>query len=384
MISDKNLKLRIELISPFFLALWLTIPNLLVFSSLISAIIQEIVFLLGIFIYFFVFGLKFYRISNINLLVFFAFFIPIVFSFLFNLDKPIILISALNFLIFAYVLAIFSQIKPNIFFDGFRYYSIFNFLILLILYFIFSSSSQGRILIEGVQPNYIGLVCLTVALTSVLIKNKILMFFIYSFSLYLSYYISSRTTMLCLILLGFLLLLMKIKSYPKTLIIFCSFSILTFLLYLENILLFFNDVFMLDDSYRGVDTGFSGRSDRWEITFNYIKENILFGVGFKAGEETLGFTTDNGYISVFLELGFWGILNYLIVIIMSIIFSLKIFIHKFCSPQYLFCACVVLVFVIYCFFEQRYVNFGNPLSFMVFFSIFTLFLMNFRKASLND
>lgn len=384
MIFNRNLKLRTTLISPFFLALWLTIPNLLVFLSSNSPLIQEVVFLLGIFIYFFVFGFNLYKISSINLLVFLAFFIPIIFSFLFNLNKPIVLISVLNFLIFAYILAIFSQIKPNIFLEGCRLYSIFNFLILIFLYLLFSASSQGRILIEGVQPNYIGLVCLTVALTSVLIKNKILMFFIYSFSLYLSYYISSRTTMMCLILLGFLLLVVKIKNYPRTLVIFCGFSVLTFFLYLENILLFFNNIFMLDDSYRGMDTGFSGRADRWEIAFSYIKENILFGVGFKTGEETLGFTTDNGYISIFLELGFWGILNYFIVIMISIFFALKIFTNRFINDQYLFCSFVVMVFAVYCFFEQRYVNFGNPLSYMVFFSIFTLFLINFRKAIPSD
>jgi O-antigen ligase len=384
MFLNKDFEIKKNSISPLLLALWLTIPNLLIFSSTSDPIFQELVFLFGVFIYLFVFGFNFYKISNNNLLIFLALLIPIILSFLFNFEKTNIIISVFNFLVFSYLLIVFSERNPLVFFNGLKFYSILNSIILLIIYILFSGVSEGRILIEGVQPNYIGLVCLTIALTSILFDNRLLKFLIYVFSLYFSYYISSRTTMMCLIFLGILIVMVKIKNKPKTLVFFLSSLVFVIFLYLDELFLFFNNIFMLDDGYRGLDSGFSGRTERWEIAFNIIKDNILFGIGFKTGEEALGFTTDNGYISVFLELGFWGIVNYLLIILMSSYIALKSIFSETINKEYKFCGFVVLVFCFYCFFEQRYINFGNSLSFMVFFSIFTLSCINFKRFSLND
>ena len=70
----------------------------------------------------------------------------------------------------------------------------------------------------------------------------------------------------------------------------------------------FSDAFMLDDQYRGMGTGFSGRTELWEQGIAEIKDNPIFGVGprmevnYVSG---LGYS-HSGYISTFAQYGVVG------------------------------------------------------------------------------
>lgn len=367
-----NVKFDKNYIWILLFSIWLTIPNILILTSNLNLILQEIVFLFIIFLYIFKFGFRILKISKINFIIFLVFLFIILFSMIFNIDRYNVLINFINFIIFYYCIAIFSEKHPELFLKSLKLYSLINLIILfLVVYLNYGSSLRG--LIDGVQPNYIGLICLTVALSSIIFQNKIYTSLILLSSLYISYLVSSRTTMVCIVLITLFFIYNQLRK--KIVNLFFSINLLIILLILnyDQLLSVISDYLMLDDSYRGLDSGFSGRSDRWAVAFNYIENNLFFGVGFKEGEKTLGYTTDNGYVSVLLELGIVGFIFYLTLFLSALWISFK-FRNK--NSYMKFNMITIFIFLIYCFFEQRYINFGNALSYIVFFSLFSVLNLN--------
>jgi hypothetical protein len=63
-------------------------------------------------------------------------------------------------------------------------------------------------------------------------------------------------------------------------------------------------VFELDSKYRGLQTGFTGRTDIWRDTLDRLSDGSwLTGNGYRTGEERVGASLDNGYLTILFELG---------------------------------------------------------------------------------
>src|SRR5262249_33853758 len=72
-----------------------------------------------------------------------------------------------------------------------------------------------------------------------------------------------------------------------------------------------SNVFKVDDPRRGVDSGFTGRTELWEETFNVWERSPLLGVGFHQHElmmNSLG--AHNAYLAMLADTGIIGLSLY--------------------------------------------------------------------------
>lgn len=67
------------------------------------------------------------------------------------------------------------------------------------------------------------------------------------------------------------------------------------------------ETFAIDDAYRGLGTGFTGRTERWQAGWELFIKYPVFGVGFR-GHQLVGEVPDvhNGYLAHLIETGIVG------------------------------------------------------------------------------
>lgn len=371
-----NKKLSISVL----ISIWLSLPNIYLFFFEENLFVQQAIFMFLIVIYFINFGLKIKKIDKESIYVIVLLIFCMLFSLIFNIDNIVIVAFIFNFILMVYFISSHVKYDSYAFFDGFKFYSIANVFLLYSIYFLFGLQESSRSIIEGVHPNLFGLVCLTIALCSILMNRIKYTFLFMILSLYISYIVSSRATMMCIMVAFLMYLYVNLKNRILLKINIFFISSLLGIIYFDSIYAYFRQVFMLDDEYRGVGTGMSGRTERWEIAFDIIGENPIFGVGFKMAEPTLGFTIDNGYLAVLLEMGMFGMVAFIIILSLPIYFSIKtVFFGKNHNKESIFVAISIIVVLIYMYFEQRYINFGNPLTIIFFFAIFYSYSSLFNR-----
>jgi O-antigen ligase len=123
---------------------------------------------------------------------------------------------------------------------------------------------------------------------------------------------------------------------------------------------------MLNDKYRGIDSGFSGRGERWIYGISVWFENFFIGVGYGNSVEYIGFSLDNAYLTILVELGLVGMLLYLSIIVISIKRAIKFKLTK----KLLF----IIIYLLYGLFEKRYFSIGNSFSILYLFTIYAIFI----------
>ena len=148
------------------------------------------------------------------------------------------------------------------------------------------------------------------------IHLKILCIFIFIVVFYCLIISSSRAALLNIVIfsLVFLFLTKGIKSFLYMLV----FGIIFF------VVVYISFIYILDDSILdyslsrlgigSVDLGTlsSSRLDNWAAYTQIIKDNFLFGLGYKAALETYGLQVDNSFMSVLLEFGILAFLSFLL------------------------------------------------------------------------
>jgi O-antigen ligase len=121
--------------------------------------------------------------------------------------------------------------------------------------------------------------------------------------------------------------------------------------------------FLWSDPHRGIDSGMSGRLYTWIKTAELIRDNWIFGVGFRAHESYIAASSaHNGYLATMAEIGiigFGAIITFILrrqfrlfaswrfdtsVVVLNVLFPLSI--------GYLLIAI----------FERYLINIGNPVS----------------------
>jgi len=118
-----------------------------------------------------------------------------------------------------------------------------------------------------------------------------------------------------------------------------------------------HDLLLVDDPYRGVGTGFSGRSGIWTETFDLWLTHPVFGVGFRQHEQFLaGLPAHNAYLAMLADTGLLGLAVYLVLLVRSLLASWNIGDRR----TRRFVVSLLVTYVIIGFFERRAINVGNP------------------------
>ncbi|MBV6550775.1 hypothetical protein KTN00_07025 [Acinetobacter soli] len=370
----KSYKLKAgDILALSFLFLWLIVPVWLILTNKSSTFLLTLNFLLCLIVSGILFHEKFNIPSQKNIGIIFIIFSCIFLSFIFNIDKINIFLNIILYLILALFLVQMAEKKYEYFLLTLKFYSLVNVSNLLYIYIKYGNSFEGRSIIEGVSANPLGLICISGALGCLLFNKRTVRILLLSVYLLLTISVSARSAILCISIL-----------YAYEFFYVLKRNTLCFLLGLVGIsgLIFWkynffysilSEIFLFDDSYRGLDSGGSGRIEIWSRIPEYLNGmSVFFGVGFKEGKEVLGSTIDSAYASIILELGFLGGGTLIFLMLLLLIKSLKN-ILLVNNKNIIFCSLVIVTYSIYGVFESRYINFGNPYTFIYFFSIFYLF-----------
>ena len=368
-------------ITLFALVCWMIIPNILTFINISNVFVLQGTFLLLPVAYFLRFKLRLIKMSGSNILLFFLLFIPIILSLVFNLTDIITFINIINFFLLYFMVSAFVEIDFDLLKKALIIVIFFN--IALIIYMLLLTGFGSRITATGVQPNFIGLTAVTIVLSSLLIGKKpiIILMVIFSFAVCVS--VSTRAAMVCILISMFIYGTVIFKKMSNRYRLAVGIVVLLILLAsLQEIYQLLFEALQVDSSSRGLDSGLSGRTARWTTALLLWSQNALFGIGFKRGDVVLGFSTDNAYISVLLELGIVGFSAYLIFCLSIVIISLKVLVGKEVNTNLYFAAIVSLTYFFYGLFERRYINFGNQLTYIFFIALISLFSK--KSSSVNS
>jgi O-antigen ligase len=141
----------------------------------------------------------------------------------------------------------------------------------------------------------------------------------------------------------------------------------------------FQDLFMFNDKYRGIESGGSGRGELWTAAIALWQAQPLFGVGFKGHILLMPdqMPAHNAYIAMLADMGIAGLASYLLMVSPAICYIFRP--RARYTPQYPQWTTIILTYVLYGLFETRAFGFGNTYSI-----IFMLVVFNCSKRSLFD
>ncbi len=137
------------------------------------------------------------------------------------------------------------------------------------------------------------------------------------------------------------------------------------------------------------DNFFTNRLDIYDHIYMSIRQKPLFGTGTASANEILGVGGHNIYLTVFMENGIFGFIIFVLCVLCSVFYSLKVIYRQSQAhcydylPGLLFALFVQLFFVVYGFS-------GNPLydNYIFYIYIFSLAIVKnsdimYKKTSLN-
>jgi O-antigen ligase len=140
------------------------------------------------------------------------------------------------------------------------------------------------------------------------------------------------------------------------------------------------NVFQLDSPTRGVDSGFTGRTELWAATVDLWLKSPLLGVGFRQHEQFLPYMAPahNSYLAMMADTGLLGLFVYLALLVGSLIASFGIADQR----TRRFVLTMIVGYIVIGFFDRRTINGGNPFSlFFLLCCSMALVDQSLRKAS---
>jgi O-antigen ligase len=117
------------------------------------------------------------------------------------------------------------------------------------------------------------------------------------------------------------------------------------------------DVLLLGSPTRGLDSGFTGRTEIWTATIDLWLKHPFLGIGFRQHEQFLaGAPAHNAYLAMLADTGVLGLIVYLVLLITSLAASWGIE-----DPRTRrFIMAVIVTYIVIGFFDRRTINAGNP------------------------
>ncbi len=131
--------------------------------------------------------------------------------------------------------------------------------------------------------------------------------------------------------------------------------------------------FALDDRYRGLDSGGTGRLETWNAAWNLFLSHPVLGVGFRVHETLLKMNTSahNGYLALLAEI---GLIGFAAVVYFTLAGLWRIW-RRSQDPSQTYTYSVLLGlacgYFVLAVFERYFINVGNPTSLLFLLSILT-------------
>ncbi|MGZ5179614.1 MAG: O-antigen ligase family protein [Ramlibacter sp.] len=116
----------------------------------------------------------------------------------------------------------------------------------------------------------------------------------------------------------------------------------------------------VNDPYRGLSSGASGRTELWAAALELWKENPFFGVGFKGHPPLMPnhMSAHSGYLAMLAETGIVGLAGYLVICGAALVGALR----WRRDPARQTALALLVSYLFYGLIEYRSVGFGNPYS----------------------
>lgn len=138
----------------------------------------------------------------------------------------------------------------------------------------------------------------------------------------------------------------------------------------------------LESRYRGLGSGLSGRLPRWSATVAAINRQGFwtFGAGYRTATGNLGFSVDNGYLTIIYEQGLVGLLAILAQIAWVLVMLARQSLHAWDSRDRTFvlaASAIIVSLLVNNIFDRYLFGIGNP------FSLLALFFLISRRSQLG-
>ena len=158
----------------------------------------------------------------------------------------------------------------------------------------------------------------------------------------------------------------------------CAIMTLTGFHVLDSIGQSFAHLFMINDKYRGISSGGSGRDYLWTAAMQLWEAEPIFGVGFKGHTLLMPdqLPAHNAYIAMLADMGLVGLTSYFLMMSPAIYFVFKP-IRRFVEDP--LPVTVIATYILYGAFEVRAFSFGNTYS-----VVFLLIVFNCSRWRLTE
>jgi O-antigen ligase len=226
---------------------------------------------------------------------------------------------------------------------------------------------QGRLSASMTShPNFLGLVAFGILMCALLVSNRLVAGLLIVSNLLVIVATQSRGSLVAS-LLGLLaygaLRARQLQRHTTLVVVAVAMVLILFLpWYLEGVQTSVSSLLFLDDKYRGLGTGFTGRLDAWEEAIGLFRDNPVLGVGFRMHEHymTTLSSAHNGYLSLLAESGLLGTFTWLIVVSLAIGRLLRRALRGDSLAALGFSFSLGYLFLAA--FERFFLNMGNPTS----------------------
>jgi len=160
------------------------------------------------------------------------------------------------------------------------------------------------------------------------------------------------------------------------------------LLYIGPAHKYLQAIFAVDSAYRGVGSGATGRTDLWMhglSTLTSDPSRLALGAGLRSSEaESIGFSTENSYISILLDCGLFVGSALIALFVYAPVSALKLSRSSTSgSNSFAFLPSFFVFLLVQCFFIRDLVGLGNPISLLTLFFITSLSMSVGFHASLQ-
>ncbi len=231
----------------------------------------------------------------------------------------------------------------------------------------------GR-LTAGLQPNFWGLIGLSVAAGSFGFRRLVFAAPAIVIGCWTMYEASSRSSMVGLAVAVLTILIRAARELRGTRLYLaltgvaaCALLTAVFWSSLDAAtFVIANDVLKLNDTNRGLDSGFSGREGVWDNTIQLWLEHPVFGVGFRQHEQILDYPSHNGYLAMLADTGVFGFFVYCALLVSSFAAAWRA--NEPATRNVLIAT--IVAYAVMSLFERRAINTGNPFGFLIVMACF--------------
>jgi len=220
-------------------------------------------------------------------------------------------------------------------------------------YFQLNISSNLRYIPENIQPNQIGEIIFLFIITSIFFQKNLIKIISIILGTVILFFLQSRGAMVA----SFLFLFIYYNNFIRNKIIYFFLFLIT-LIYFQDFIIY--KVLLIDDPYRGLNTGFVGRFEGWVEGISIFFENFLFGSGYRTNVHV-----HNGFIRMFSELGLLFSLIVLIVLLKALFKNFKLCFFADNSLKKFYVSSLISYIFLYMF-APRYINLNIMSVFILF------------------